>query len=172
MQRSNEDKGLVINKNRRKITVVKKSPHPEVLNSGQWKKAFQIPQRSLLRFCSLLHHFKSELPPESRIWFDDSHLHVDLGFWGICKDYPAQQISIHFKKSKNKPLTEDHKISNKRKCSVRVRVEHSIGGLKRFRFLSDRLSCRDIQLYNLVAGVCAVCGFFVNSMIIIAQQLY
>ncbi|MBU6340980.1 MAG: IS5 family transposase, partial [Bacteroidetes bacterium] len=55
----------------------------------------------------------------------------------------------------NKPLTEDHKNSNKQRSSVRVKVEHSIGGLKRFRFLSDRLRYRNIQLYNLVAGVCA-----------------
>ena len=109
-------------------------------------------------YCGSAHDYailKSELPPEKRIWFDEHHLHVDLGFLGICKDYTAQQISIPFKKSKNKPLTEDHKKDNKRKCSIRVTVEHSIGGLKRYRFLSDRLRCRDIQLYNLVAGVCA-----------------
>ena len=109
-------------------------------------------------YCGSAHDYailKSELPPEKRIWFDKHHLHVDLGFLGICKDYSAQQISIPFKKSKNKPLTEDHKKDNKKKCSVRVKVEHSIGGLKRYRFLSDRLRCRDIQLYNLVAGTCA-----------------
>ena len=109
-------------------------------------------------YCGSAHDYailKSELPPEENIWFDDHHLHVDLGFLGICKDYPAQQISIPFKKSKNKPLTEDHKNINKQRSSIRVTVEHSIGGLKRFRFLSDRLRCRDIQLYNLVAGVCA-----------------
>ncbi len=109
-------------------------------------------------YCGSAHDYailKSELPPEKRIWFDEHHLHVDLGFLGVCKDYSAQQISIPFKKSKNKPLTEDHKKDNKQKSSVRVTVEHSIGGLKRYRFLSDRLRCRDIQLYNLVAGVCA-----------------
>jgi hypothetical protein len=109
-------------------------------------------------YCGSAHDYailKSELPPQECIWFDEHHLHVDLGFLGICKDYSAQQISIPFKKSQNNPLTEDHKIINKQRSSVRVKVEHSIGGLKRFRFLSDRLRCRDIQLYNLVAGVCA-----------------
>jgi hypothetical protein len=109
-------------------------------------------------YCGSAHDyaiFKSELPPGNQIWFDEHHLHVDLGFLGICKDYPAHQISIPFKKSKNNPLTENHKNDNKQKSSVRVKVEHSIGGLKRYRFLSDRLRCRDIQLYNLVAGVCA-----------------
>ena len=109
-------------------------------------------------YCGSAHDyaiFKSELPPDDSIWFDEHHLHVDLGFLGVCKDYPALGISIPFKKSKNNPLTEDHKKDNKHKSSFRVTVEHSIGGLKRFRFLSDRLRCRDIQLYNLVAGVCA-----------------
>jgi hypothetical protein len=95
------------------------------------------------------------LPPQGHLWFDNHNIHVDLGFLGIGKDYSSERISIPFKKSKNKPLTEDHKIINKQKSSVRVTVEHSIGGLKRFRFLSDRLRCRDIQLYNLVAGICA-----------------
>jgi len=98
---------------------------------------------------------KNELPPEDRLWFDDHAIHVDLGFQGISKDYSGEQFSIPFKKSKNKPLTDDQKNTNKAKSSFRVNVEHSIGGLKRYRFLSDRLRCRDIQLYDLVAGVCA-----------------
>lgn len=109
-------------------------------------------------YCGSAHDYailKNELPPEHRIWFDKHDLHVDLGFLGICKDYSAQLISIPFKNSKNKPLTEDQKMINKQRSSVRVTVEHSIGGLKRFRFLSDRLRCRDIRLYNLAGGVCA-----------------
>jgi hypothetical protein len=98
---------------------------------------------------------KNELPPKDRLWFDDHSIHVDLGFQGICKDYIGERFSIPFKKSKNKPLTDEQKNTNKVKSSYRVYVEHSIGGLKRYRFLSDRLRCRDIQLYDLVAGVCA-----------------
>lgn len=118
-------------------------------------------------YCGSAHDYailKSELPPHDQVWFDEHHLYVDLGFLGICKDYTAQQISIPFKKSKNKPLTEDLKTLNKQRSSFRVRVEHSIGGLKRFRILSDRLRCRDIQFYNLVAGVCAgIWNFFLTS---------
>lgn len=98
---------------------------------------------------------KNELPPENALWFDDHSIHVDLGFQGICKDYSGQQISIPFKKSKNKPLSDEQKITNKGKSSYRVTVEHSIGGLKRYRFLSDRLRCKNIQLYDRIAGVCA-----------------
>lgn len=109
-------------------------------------------------YCGADHDYavlKSELPPEDRLWFDEHYLHVDLGFLGINKDYKIERISIPFKKSKNKELSEEQKIQNRQKSSIRVKVEHSIGGFKRYRFLSDRLRCRNIQLYNLVAGVCA-----------------
>lgn len=98
---------------------------------------------------------KTELPNKNPVWFDAHHVHVDLGFLGIRKDYSAKEISIPFKKSKNHPLTEEQKVENKQKSSLRITVEHAIGGLKRYRFLSDRLRCRDIQLYDLVTGVCA-----------------
>lgn len=109
-------------------------------------------------YCGASHDYgilKNELPPEDRLWFDANHLHADLGFQGIAKDYEIERISIPFKKSKNKPLTEEQKMENKRYSSIRVKVEHCIGGLKRYRFLSDRLRCRNIHLYNLVAGICA-----------------
>lgn len=109
-------------------------------------------------YCGSCHDYavlKTELPAESSLWFDAHHLHVDLGFLGIAKDYQAEKVSIPFKKSKNKSLTDEQKISNKQMSSIRVKVEHSIGGFKRYRFLSDRLRCRDIHLYNLVAEICA-----------------
>lgn len=98
---------------------------------------------------------KTELPPESHLWFDEHHLHIDLGFQGVDKDYSTERLSIPFKKSKNKALTEYQKLENKQRSSIRIKVEHSIGGFKRYRFLSDRLRCRNIELYNLVAGICA-----------------
>lgn len=98
---------------------------------------------------------KAEFPPVHHHWFDEHQLWVDLGFLGIEKDYAPQNLSIPFKKSKNNPLTQDQKELNKYISSFRVSVEHSIGGFKRYRFLSDRLRCRDITLYNIVTGVCA-----------------
>lgn len=109
-------------------------------------------------YCGSSHDYailKTELPPNEQLWFDKHNIHVDLGFLGIKKDYATEHISIPFKKSKKIELTEEQKNINKQKSSVRVKVEHSIGGLKRYRFLSDRLRCRNIQLYNIVAGVCA-----------------
>jgi len=109
-------------------------------------------------YCGSAHDYamlKTELPFEKCLWFDEHHVHVDLGFLGIDKHYSVEKISIPFKKSKKNPLTEEQKIGNKQMSSHRVTVEHSIGGFKRYRFLSDRLRCRDINLYNLVAGICA-----------------
>lgn len=64
-------------------------------------------------YCGSSHDYsilKTELPPEDRLWFDDHHLHVDLGFLGINKDYAIERISIPFKRSKNKGLTEEQKM--------------------------------------------------------------
>jgi hypothetical protein len=108
-------------------------------------------------YCGSAHDYavlKKELPHQAELWFDEFHLHVDLGFLGIAKDYNAGVISIPFKRSKNKPLTKEQKTKNKQMSSIRVKVEHSIGGFKHYRFLSDRLRCRDFQLYNLVAEIC------------------
>ena len=98
---------------------------------------------------------KTELPPGGKCWFDGHPVWVDLGFLGIEKDYAPQNLGIPFKKSKNNPLTAEEKELNKCISSFRVSVEHSIGGFKRYRFLSDRLRCRNNTLYNMVAGVCA-----------------
>lgn len=64
-------------------------------------------------------------------------------------------LDIPNKKSKNQPLSQEQKDENKTISSQRVKVEHSIGGLKRFRVLSDRLRIRDYRFYDEVTGVCA-----------------
>jgi hypothetical protein len=40
-------------------------------------------------------------------------------------------------------------------ASVRIKVDHSIGGMKRYRILSDRLRNHLIDLYDDILGVCA-----------------
>ena len=77
-------------------------------------------------------------------WFDEHDLHVDLGFQGIEKDYAPHKVSIPIKKSKNKPLTQQCRKSNKNKSSIWVKVEYSIDEPKRYSFLADRLRCQDI----------------------------
>ncbi len=148
-------KRLVIKKIRKMTTEVKKARTLKFLILATPEKRIKYLSDAC---CGSTHDYailKAELPLDGYLWFDQLNIHVDLGFLGIRKDYSTERISIPFKKSKNKKLTEEHKAINKQKSAFRVTVEHSIGGLKRCGFLSDRLRCRDIQLYNLVAGICA-----------------
>ena len=62
---------------------------------------------------------------------------VDLGFVGIVKDYPCLQVVIPHKSSKNHPLTPEQKAENQVISTFRIRVEHTIAGIKRFRCLTD-----------------------------------
>jgi hypothetical protein len=70
------------------------------------------------------------IPPEVGTW-------VDLGFMGIKKDYPHLAVVMPHKSSKNKPLTPAQKEENRIICAIRIRVEHALAGLKRFRCLTD-----------------------------------
>lgn len=88
-------------------------------------------------------------------WFKKCKLKVDLGYLGIKKDYASIHIAIPHKKSKHHPLTDTQKDENKAMASERIKVEHSIGGMKRYRILSDRLRTHLIDFYDDVLGVCA-----------------
>ncbi|MPR33387.1 hypothetical protein GBK04_08440 [Cytophagaceae bacterium SJW1-29] len=93
--------------------------------------------------------------PAGEPWFKDLRVRVDLGYQGIVKDYECEQISIPEKKPRKGKLTEVQKESNRGKSSERVYVEQAIGGMKRFRYLSDRLRTRKVLLYESAIGICA-----------------
>jgi hypothetical protein len=80
---------------------------------------------------------------------------LDLGFYGFEGLYKCRELKMPHKKPKKKELTEEQKLENKGLSSERVIVEHSIGGLKRYRILSDRLRMRNYDLYNDVLEICA-----------------
>ena len=63
--------------------------------------------------------------------------YTDTGFIGAQKLHP--NIYIPKKKSKRNPLTYEEKETNKLISSYRVIVEHAIGGIKRFRCMSEKL---------------------------------
>lgn len=63
--------------------------------------------------------------------------HLDLGFKGFDKQYPGHSISMPQRKPRTKELTEPQKEKNKEKPSIRVLVEHAIGGVKRLRIVTD-----------------------------------
>ena len=97
---------------------------------------------------------KEEFDSDQGVWFDEHHLYVDLGFLGIQKDYDPK-IFIPHKRKRKEELTQQQKSKNKEISKIRIKVEHSIGGLKRFRILSDRLRMRSVIRYNQITGICA-----------------
>jgi len=98
--------------------------------------------------------FKEEFPPEQD-WFKNFQVRVDLGFLGFEKDYVCKELLLPNKKQKKQELSSEQKQENKLLASERIAVEHAIGGMKRYRILSDRLRVQDVKLYNVVLGVCA-----------------
>ena len=97
---------------------------------------------------------KEEFNTNKENWFSKIEIFVDLGFLGIQKHF-SKAVKIPFKRSKNKKLTEKQKRYNKSVSQIRIKVEHSIGGMKRYRILSDRLRMKSMVRYNQIAGICA-----------------
>ena len=65
---------------------------------------------------------------------------ADTGFIGEAKVH--KNILIPKKRTKKHPLTYDDKEMNKLISSYRVLVEHAIGGIKRYRCMSEKLRNR------------------------------
>ncbi|MFN4257563.1 MAG: transposase family protein [Saprospiraceae bacterium] len=97
---------------------------------------------------------KEEFPPE-KAWFEGLVVRLDLGYQGFEKDYKCSKVFIPHKKTKNTELTDLQKTENKGVSRERICVEHSIGGMKRYRILSERLRVHDFKLYDDVLCVCA-----------------
>jgi len=87
--------------------------------------------------------FKTEFKPGLN-WFKKFRIYVDLGYLGFADDYKTKKLLIPYKKprkSKNNPnptLTEEQNKHNKNVSSIRVKVEHAIGGMKRYKCFSDK----------------------------------
>jgi DDE superfamily endonuclease len=69
-------------------------------------------------------------------------------------------LYIPIKKTKNtktskNELSEEQKSQNKELAQQRIYVEHSIGGMKRYRILVNRNRLKSKKTINQVIGVCA-----------------
>jgi len=85
----------------------------------------------------------------------DIQVEVDTGFVGITKIHANSVLPK--KRSKKNPLTKDDKKRNRRISSSRIRNEHAIGFIKRFRIVSERYRGRRKRFglrFNLIAGIC------------------
>ncbi len=89
-----------------------------------------------------------QLPKDIWAW-------ADTAFIGEGKDHT--NLYMPKKRSKGRPLTVDDKETNKIISSYRVIVEHAIGGIKRYRCMSEKLRNHkpfiDDQFILLSAGL-------------------
>ena len=90
-----------------------------------------------------------QIPPEISVW-------VDKGFVGITNEMDPKQVQIPHKKPKGGKLTQEQKQDNKLISSIRILVEHAIGGVKRFGCVSQIYRNRrgqDDQMMAVCAGL-------------------
>lgn len=68
----------------------------------------------------------------------ESRLYGDSGYQGIRKDFPDLLSAIPFKRTRcHTELTRSEKIHNTKQRRIRVRVEHTLSRLKKYRALAD-----------------------------------
>lgn len=92
--------------------------------------------------CSLMEHI-----PETVGIFADS------GFQGIHHQHP--NTAVPKRGRKNVPLTDEERANNHVIASLRIVVEHAIGGMKRYRILQDRFRNKCRRFEDTVVVLCA-----------------
>jgi len=117
-------------------------------------------------FCGKTHDYtmlKSEFDTGLG-WFTDHHVRIDLGYLGFDKEFASGDLSLPIKSSKTKPLSDEAKSSNRSLASQRIVVEHVIGGMKRYRVLSNRIRSRNWSGYDVKLEVCAgLWNFYITN---------
>lgn len=85
---------------------------------------------------------------------EGSSLAQDTGFQG----YQVANVTIiqPMKKPRGKELTPEQKENNRQISSLRIRVEHAIGGVKRYRIVKDLLRVRKNNFRDSAMETC--CG--------------
>ena len=58
------------------------------------------------------------------------------------------------KKGACNELSEAQKQSNKEQATARIKVEHSLGGMKCYRIVSHRLTLKSTAIINCIISVC------------------
>ena len=80
----------------------------------------------------------------------------DLGYLGVEKDFPKQISILPYKKKKGKELTDSQKEWNKSQSKIRIKVEHVIAQIKKFRINCDVFRnklCRYDCICEIVCGL-------------------
>ena len=82
-------------------------------------------------------------------------LQADTGYLGLAQIHANSLLPK--KRSKNHPLTDQERKSNREISRKRIFVEHAIRFVKRFRILSERYRNRRKRFalrFSLIAGFC------------------
>jgi len=97
------------------------------------------------------------LPPGITCW-------LDKGFEGVQKEYPHLNILCPRKNPKGKELTQKEKVENKRINRIRIKIEHAIGGVKRFNTVRETLRNTTEQLADqLMFVACGLWNYHLNQ---------
>jgi hypothetical protein len=75
-----------------------------------------------------------------------TQLAQDTGFQGYKPKGEDVEIIMPTKKTKKKELSDEQKQQNQQMSSQRVKVEHSIGGVKRLRILKEKIRHKSHEL--------------------------
>jgi hypothetical protein len=98
-------------------------------------------------------HDKKMADEEMLTFPDDCFLWKDLGYQGYL---PSNVHSFEpYKKPKNRELTKIQKKENQLIASIRIVVEHAIGGMKRCRIIKDILRIYSPIIRDRVMETCA-----------------
>jgi hypothetical protein len=81
-------------------------------------------------------------------------LYQDLGFQGCT--IAGNTIAQPKKKPRGGALTPEEKVENRRIASLRIRIEHVIGSVKRYRIVKDKLRLWREHIRDQVMAIC--CG--------------
>jgi len=83
----------------------------------------------------------------------------DLGYLGVEKDFPKQISILPYKKKKGKELTISQKEWNKIQSKIRIKVEHIISKIKKFRINADTFRNRLSRYDGISEIVCGIVNF-------------
>ena len=85
---------------------------------------------------------------------EGSCLYQDSGFQGFS--VAGVKMIQPMKKPKGRDLTDQEKAKNREISSIRIRIEHAISGIKRYRIVKDKLRNSKKGFADLVMETC--CG--------------
>ena len=89
---------------------------------------------------------------------------LDLGFLGIDKYFPKMSFSMPKRKPKGKDQPKKVKEDNKIISGIRIVSEHAIGGIKRYRAITDVFRNKSLKFNDLVMNIsCGLWNYHLNQ---------